>query len=163
MLHWNRIQIPTYCYIYPAVAASAISSQRVGSKVFPSRVRWLSQQRFSWARWQGDQTRSHCWSPPRSPPEQLAAGGVEHDDVIAWQRFLHYWPYVWGIHRDRWIPHTKGQQYGGLVFSSINCRINIGVCADLSRHGRCWVIPADTRRDNTVIITSKRRRAVVFT
>ena len=30
-----------------------------------------------------------------------------HDDVIKWKHFPRYWPFVWGIHRSRWIPHTK--------------------------------------------------------
>ena len=30
-----------------------------------------------------------------------------HDDVIKWKHFPHYWPFMRGIHRSRWIPHTK--------------------------------------------------------
>ena len=30
-----------------------------------------------------------------------------HDDVIKWKHFPRYWPFVPGIHRSRWIPHTK--------------------------------------------------------
>ena len=30
-----------------------------------------------------------------------------HDDVIEWNHFPRYWPFVRGIHRSRWIPHTK--------------------------------------------------------
>ena len=30
-----------------------------------------------------------------------------HDDVIKWKHFPRYWPFVRGIHRPRWIPHTK--------------------------------------------------------
>ena len=30
-----------------------------------------------------------------------------HYDVIKWKHFPRYWPFVWGIHRSRWIPHTK--------------------------------------------------------
>ena len=32
-----------------------------------------------------------------------------HDDVIKWKHFPHNWPFVWGIHRSRWIPHTKAR------------------------------------------------------
>ena len=32
---------------------------------------------------------------------------VDHDDVIKWNPFPRYWPFVRGIHRSRWIPHTK--------------------------------------------------------
>ena len=30
-----------------------------------------------------------------------------HDDVIKWKHFPRNWPFVRGIHRPRWIPHTK--------------------------------------------------------
>ena len=33
-----------------------------------------------------------------------------HDDVIKWklfQLFPRYWPFVRGVHRSRWIPHTR--------------------------------------------------------
>ena len=30
-----------------------------------------------------------------------------HDDVIKWKHFPRCWPFVWGIHRSRWIPRTK--------------------------------------------------------
>ena len=30
-----------------------------------------------------------------------------HDDFIKWKHFPRYWPFVRGIHRSRWIPHTK--------------------------------------------------------
>ena len=29
-----------------------------------------------------------------------------HDDVIKWDNFPRYWPFVRGIHRSRWIPRT---------------------------------------------------------
>ena len=30
-----------------------------------------------------------------------------HDDVIKWKHFPRNWPFVRGIHRSRWIPHTE--------------------------------------------------------
>ena len=30
-----------------------------------------------------------------------------HDDAIKWKHFPRNWPFVQGIHRPRWIPHTK--------------------------------------------------------
>ena len=30
-----------------------------------------------------------------------------HDDVIKWKHLPRNWPFVRGIHRSRWIPHTK--------------------------------------------------------
>ena len=32
---------------------------------------------------------------------------THHDDVIKWRHFPRNWPFVRGIHRSRWIPHTK--------------------------------------------------------
>ena len=32
---------------------------------------------------------------------------ASHDDVIKWKHFPRNWPFVRGIHRSRWIPHTK--------------------------------------------------------
>ena len=32
---------------------------------------------------------------------------VLHDDIIKWKHFPRNWPFVRGIHRSRWIPHTK--------------------------------------------------------
>ena len=32
---------------------------------------------------------------------------ITRDDVIKWKLFTRYWPFVRGIHRFRWIPHTK--------------------------------------------------------
>ena len=32
---------------------------------------------------------------------------LKHDDVIKWKHFPRNWPFVRGIHRSRWIPHTK--------------------------------------------------------
>ena len=31
----------------------------------------------------------------------------KHDDVIKCKHCPRYWPFVWGIHRSLWIPHTK--------------------------------------------------------
>ena len=60
-----------------------------------------------------------------------------HDDVIKWKHFPRYWPFVRGIHRSRWIPHTKASD-GALMFSLIcvwiNCWVNSREAGDLRRH-----------------------------
>ena len=42
-----------------------------------------------------------------------------HDDVIKWNHFLRYWPFVWGIHRSAVNSPHKGQWGGTLRFSLI--------------------------------------------
>ena len=61
-----------------------------------------------------------------------------HDGVIKWKHFLRYWPFVRGIHRSRWIPHTKASDAELWFFSLICARINDWVnsreAGDLRRH-----------------------------
>ena len=49
---------------------------------------------------------SHCWV---TIPVNLSCSLCNpfHNDVIKWKPFPRYWPFVWGIHRSRWIPLTK--------------------------------------------------------
>ena len=59
-----------------------------------------------------------------------------HDDVIKWKHFLRYWP------GDRWIPLTKGQWHGALMFS-LTCAWTNGWAnnrdaGDLRRHCACY-------------------------
>ena len=34
----------------------------------------------------------------------------QHDSVINWKHFPRNWPFVRGIHRSQWIPHTKASK-----------------------------------------------------
>ena len=47
-----------------------------------------------------------------------------HDDVIKWKHFPRYRPFLWGIHRSRWIPDPEGQWRGASMFTLICARIN---------------------------------------
>ena len=47
-----------------------------------------------------------------------------HDDVITWELFPRYWPFVRGIHRSPVNSPHKGQWHGALMFSSICVWIN---------------------------------------
>ena len=49
---------------------------------------------------------------------------VLHDHVIKWKRFLHYWPFVRGIHRSPVNSPQKCQWRGALMFSLICAWIN---------------------------------------
>ena len=64
---------------------------------------------------------------------------VWHDGVIKWKHFLHYWPFVWGIHRSPVNSPHKGQWRGALMFSLIctwpNGWVNNWDAGDLRHHG----------------------------
>ena len=47
-----------------------------------------------------------------------------HDDVIKWNHFPRYWPFVRGIHRNPVNSPHKGQWRGALMFSLICVWIN---------------------------------------
>ena len=55
----------------------------------------------------------------------------EHDDVIEWRHFLHYWPFVRGIHRSPVDSPHKSQWHFNVSFD---------VCLNkpFSKPSRCW-------------------------
>ena len=61
-----------------------------------------------------------------------------HDDVIKWNHFPRYWPFVWGIYRPPLNSPHKGQWRGALMFSLIyawiNGLVNNREPGDLRRH-----------------------------
>ena len=61
-----------------------------------------------------------------------------HEDVIKWKHFLHYRPFVRGIHRSPVNSPHKGQWRGGLTFSLIctwrNDWVNNRDAGDLRRY-----------------------------
>ena len=61
-----------------------------------------------------------------------------HDDVIKWEHFPRYWPFVRGIHRSPVNSPHKGQWRWALMFSLfcawINCWVNNHETGDLRRH-----------------------------
>ena len=50
-----------------------------------------------------------------------------HDDVIKWKHFPRNWPFVRGIYRSRWIPHTKASVAELWFFCLICIWINVWV------------------------------------
>ena len=73
-----------------------------------------------------------------------------HDDVIKWKHFPRNWPFVRGIHRSRWIPHTKASDAELLMFTLIcvwiNGWVNNGEAGDLRRYrGHYDVIVMDRK------------------
>ena len=72
-----------------------------------------------------------------------------HGDVIQWNHFPRYWPFVWGIHRSRVNSTHKSQWRGSSMFSFICAWINDWVnnreAGDLWRHRAHYdVIVMDT-------------------
>ena len=65
-------------------------------------------------------------------------GSANHNDVIKWKHFPHYWPLVWGIRRSPVNSPHKGQWRRALIFSLIYAWINSWVnnrgSGDLRRH-----------------------------
>ena len=62
--------------------------------------------------------RSRCLPksvPLLSPPMHGQKCRI-HDDVIKWNHFSRYWPFVWGIHRSPVNSPHKGQWRGTLMF-----------------------------------------------
>ena len=61
-----------------------------------------------------------------------------HDDVIKWKHFPHYWPFVRGIHRSPVNSPHKGQWRGDLMFSLVyawtDSWTNNGDAGDLRRY-----------------------------
>ena len=48
----------------------------------------------------------------------------EHDDVMTWKRFPHYWPFVRGINRWPVLPLVKGRWCGSLVFNLLSAWVS---------------------------------------
>ena len=61
---------------------------------------------------------------------------TRHDDVIKWKYFLHYWPFLLGIHRSPVNSPHKGQWCGTLLFSLIRTWINS--CVSNRESGDLW-------------------------
>ena len=61
---------------------------------------------------------------------------IFHCDIIKWQYFPRYWPFVCGIHQSPVNSHHKGQWCGAVMFSSAwtNSWANNGDASDLRRH-----------------------------
>ena len=72
------------------------------------------------------QLRVHCWFFLSRESRPFTTAKIAHDDVIKWKHFLRYWPFVRGIHRPRWIPHTKPvtRSFGVLFDLRLNKRLS---------------------------------------
>ena len=71
-------------------------------------------------------------------PAIWSCSKVIHDDVIKWNHFPRYWPFVRGIHRSPVNSPHKGQWRGALKVSLIcprkNGWVNNGEAGDLRRY-----------------------------
>ena len=59
------------------------------------------------------------WVPINCVPDVII-----HDDVIKWQHFLRYWPFVWGIRRAPVNSPHKGQWRGVFFYLRLNKRLS---------------------------------------
>ena len=80
---------------------------------------------------------------------------IVHDDVIKWQHFPRYWPFVRGIHRSPVNSPHKGHWRGALMFSLIcvwiNGWLNNREAGDLRRYrAHCDVTVMSWSRDSFV-------------
>ena len=92
------------------------------------------------------------------PGFNAAKSYVIDDDVIKWNHFPRYWPFVRGIHRSPVNYPHKGQWRGALMFSLICARINGWVnnheAGDLRRNRAHYdVIVMRTSFNRQVLIT----------
>ena len=83
--------------------------------------------------------------PPRlREPSELNSGSSHylyhglHDAVIKWKHFLHYWPFLQGIHRSPVNSPHKGQWRGALMLSLICVWINSWENSGEAGDWRCY-------------------------
>ena len=125
LLHWNISYQRSIIRLSSLLPTNAIGQHKAGSTLAQVMACWLTApSHYMNQCWLG--SMCHMASPGQS---QLIATKVFicfklHDDVIKWKRFLHYWPFVWGIYR--WqvnCPH-KGQWRRAFMCSLICAWIN---------------------------------------
>ena len=75
---------------------------------------------------------------PYTTNHSVCVKEISHDDVIKWEHFPRYWPFVRGIHRSPANSPHKGHWRGALMFSLICAWINRSVnnreAGDLRHH-----------------------------
>ena len=83
---------------------------------------------------------------------------LNHDDVIKWRHFPHYWPFVWGIHRSPVNSLHKDQWRRVLMFSLIcawrNCWVNAQEAGDLSHHAHYDITVMTLRPTQSCLVHS---------
>ena len=73
--------------------------------------------------WEGRVRVKTVLSPDYHRLHRRSWSSVYHDDVIKWNHFQRYWPYVWGIHQSPVNSPHKGQWRGALIYS-LRCALN---------------------------------------
>ena len=97
---------------------------------------WFSSQRASKV---GSISMSWCLMPLKPlHRDPLHIRWNSHDDVIKWEHFPHFEPFVWGIHQSPVNSPHNGQWHGALIFSLlcvwINGWVNHREAGDLRSH-----------------------------
>ena len=84
----------TIIFASPQPSLCRSSPRRIYLNVISSSLQWLVRYQLK---------RSSCGRETYP----IQGHNMGHDDVMKWNHFPRYWPFVWEIHRSRWIPRTK--------------------------------------------------------
>ena len=116
IFYWDVSLIMSYnddCVRIGCCKSSVMKTKNIQSKYCPC---W----------WPGDTKEEFCWPmlsviflTPHSNVQDRLVRIWFHDDIIKWNHFLRYWPFVWGTHRWPVNSSHKGQWRGALMFSLI--------------------------------------------
>ena len=107
-------------------------------------------QVMAWCRQETSHYLNQCWLRYPTPYGVIRPQWVKwelkwsqkqdftHDDIIKWNNFPRYWPFVWRSHRSPVNSPHKGHWRGALFFSLIcawiNGWVNNRYAGDLRRH-----------------------------
>ena len=128
-----------------------------------SELRWLNTPflvRFHYTRSVSvmDDNRLPAWyrycCSENSGAQMETVKNLQHDDVIKWNHFLRYWPFVRGIHRSPVNSPYKGQWRGALIYAWTNGWVNNRDAGHLRGH--------DAHCDGTVMDWSRRDNCLIF-
>ena len=124
---WSSIQIFNI-WLFPEYQLNQVLRllrKQLGAKSWWTTISTNDKPIFQWvvcvtvAKW------CSKWNTIQPPWNQNMTYNVKsHDDVIKWNHFPRYWPFVRGIHRSPVNSPHKGQWHGALMFSLICVWIN---------------------------------------
>ena len=131
--YWVRWSTQSSCWFFVSLYLwKPFNDWSSGRWVYFTRWKIINIKKLFW-----NECVTRFWSVLSVPAVGLAVNGT-HDDVIKWNHFPRYWPFVRGIHRSPVNSPHKGQWRGALMFSLIcvwiNGWVNNREVGDLRRH-----------------------------